>query len=1513
MKRKVSKEVSNGHTEADGSATNKKDFLVVGIGASAGGVAALRNFFSQMPSDSGMAFVVILHMSEEHKSSLAEIIQRETQMPVVQVTTTTEVEPNKIYVIPPAKHLEMTDGVIKPKDPVRERGVRVPIDRFFRTLADAYGRKAVSIILSGTGTDGTLGMKYIKGRDGFAIVQDPLDAEYDGMPRSAIDTKIVDVVLPVSEMPEKLLFVRESGERLRLTDGRDADVAKEIKNFERLRDVLTLLRLKTGHDFSTYKRPTIVRRIARHLQIHETDDLETYLEILKERPDEVLSLLKNLLINVTSFFRDKESFAVLEKKVIPALFENKGPDENVRVWIAGCATGEEAYSIAILLSEYASTLPEGPKIQIFASDVDEAVISEAREGLFTEAVVSDVSPERLRLYFTKEENMYRIRKSIREMVLFAPHNILRDPPFSRLDLVSCRNVLIYLNRETQERVLNIFHFALRPGGRLFLGSSETAESVSNIFLPLDKKHRVYQRRPDGAGWSNFPAMASGGVWRPREVNARQSEPTNLRSFGEIHLQLIEQFAPPSVLVDEDGEILHISENAGRFLRFVGGVPTNSLLRVIDPALLPDVRAALFTARKEQKPVEAKNVRLILQGKEELVNIIVHPVEMPEVGSLVIFERVSDEQAGGSVQSVVTADAAIEAVVHRIEEELRQTKDRLRNTIEQYETSMEELKASNEELQAINEELRSASEELETGKEELQSVNEELTTVNQELKEKVDEVARVNSDLENLMSSTEIATIFLDRALRIKLYTPPAAELFNIIPTDIGRPLKHITHTLSPDDFSKDAAVVLEDLQPIEREVEPAEGRHYIARFLPYHDLDDKISGVVLTFIDITERVVAREEQTRLLAEITAAQKFSDSVLEQMPAGVIVANAEERFVFGNRRMAEILAHPGSSALSGEGYQQWDLRDAEDRSLMPDDMPMARALRKGETIVSEEMHLHHSEGGVTVISVNAAPIMGPREKVVGGVLAFEDISGRVRVENQLRQSEKRYRDLFNSIDEGFCIIEMIFDDDGKAVDYKFLECSPSFEKQSGFKNAVGKRMRELYPEHEEHWFETYGQVAKTGEPARFENRAAALGKWFDVYAFRFGEPEENQVAVLFNDVTERKRVEDALRKSEETMRRMAASFSDYAIFIADLDGRVMSWNPGAEEIFGYSEEEMIGTMCNKLYTPEDRENHVPEKEMKVAREKGRASDERWHMRKDQSRFYASGVMAPIFDDGKLVGYAKIARDLTEAKKIEEELHRYRTDLEKLVEERTAELEESNISLRQEIIDRQRAEEERVALLRRIVTTQEEERSRIARDMHDQLGQQLTALRLRIATLEESDSISPGMAEGIRDLQKAAARLDSEVGFLAWELRPAALDDLGFVAATRNFVAEWSRHYGIPAELHAGNIEGRRLKSDVETNLYRIVQEALNNVYKHAEAASVNIVVEKRKNEIIMVIEDDGKGFDFTARKTPGESSRGLGLIGMHERAALIGGTVEIESAPGSGTTIFVRVPVGGGQLR
>ncbi len=894
-------------------ASNKKKhagehpFLMVALGASAGGIKALQAFFEAMPSDNGMAFVVILHLSKKYKSNLAEILQRRTKMKVMQVEKTVKVVPNQVYVIPPAKHLEMVDGEIRLRESTPIHGTRISVDRFFRTMADAYGRMAVCIILSGTGSDGTLGMKQVKDKGGFAIIQDPLEAEYDGMPRSAIQTKITDVVMPVAAMPKKLLYIRDTIRKWRLGVGDGCSMASKIKNINLLRDVFTLLRVRTGHDFSTYKRSTLIRRLVRHLQIYETDDLKEYLEILRLKPEEVLSLMKNLLINVTDFFRDKEAFAVLEKKVIPLLFEGKTAKDQVRVWVAGCASGEEAYSIAILLSEYASSLPNPPpRIKIFASDVDDDVLTEARKGCFSEALIADL-PQRIQKFFVKEDDhSYRINKKIREMILFAPHNILRDPPFSRLDLVSCRNVMIYLNRETQEQVLQIFHFALRESGYLFLGTSETADSGSGHFTPLDKKRRIYKRRGSNISWNVPPALPLAGSTGPK-MSEEPSEPRrNVHTFGEMHHRLIEYYAPPSILINEEGNILHLSENAGRFLRFTGGEPSANIMKAIHPALLSDVRAALFTARKENKAIEARNIRMQLNGNESLVNITVRPVGAHGDNALIMFEETKDElPPDESMQAIIAGDKAMETVVYRLETELKETKDKLRYTIEQYETSSEELKASNEELQAINEELRSTTEKLETSKEELQSVNEELTTVNQELKDKIDEVSHSNSDLENLVRSTDIATIFLDRTLKIKRYTQRTTAIFNLIPGDIGRPLAHITHQLSPDNFEQDATKVLESLQSSEREVHSEGGRVFIAHFSPYRTLEDKIDGVVISFFDISDRKQDQQltrEQAYLLEMIASGNKL-DTVLrelcESLPrlnngakASVLLANEDQ---------------------------------------------------------------------------------------------------------------------------------------------------------------------------------------------------------------------------------------------------------------------------------------------------------------------------------------------------------------------------------------------------------------------------------------------------------------------------------------------------------------------------------------------------------------------------------------------------------------------------------------------
>ncbi len=842
-----------------GPSPGTPSFFVVGIGASAGGISALREFFSNVKPHSDMAFVVIQHLSPQHESNLPALLQSQTPVPVTQVNKEITLEPNHIYVIPPTKYLVLADGSIRLTEPEITRGSHTSIDLFFRTLADAYGKDSIAILLSGAGTDGTFGLRRIKEAGGFVIAEEPAEAEYPEMPRSAIESGLVDLVLPVGEMADKLRALRDGAQRLQLPMEQEEPphVADEVT----VREILLLLRLRTGHDFAQYKRPTLMRRIARRMQVHELNELAGYLNLLRESPQEVESLFRDLLITVTNFFRDHEAFEVLEHEVIPRLFEGKRANDQVRVWSVGCATGEEAYSLAMMLAEYASRLPEGPKVQVFATDIDERAISDARDARYPATITLDVSPERIQRFFVKEGERYKVRKELREIVLFAVHNVLRDPPFSRLDLVSCRNLLIYLNREMQERILGTFHFASRSNGYLFLGTSESAETTPSLFVPVDKKRRIYGHRPAPQTSNHLATDWLTPRWQPRPVDAKTvNNLIGMRSVGELHQQVVEEIAPPSLLINEEFDIIHMSSHAGRYLRFSGGEPTRNLLKLIHPNLRPDLHAALLEAKSRQSRgfVQSRRLSTELEGKPCWVTLSVRQATgRPEAARgfyLVIFDEATAVAPSGSEPLAEgEEDPRDHDAVARLEQELQHTKEQLRLTIEQYETSTEELRASNEELQAINEELRSATEELETSKEELQSVNEELTTVNQEYREKIEEVGRANSDLQNLMASTDIGTIFLDRGLQIKRYTPRAQQLFNIVEADIGRPLQHFTHKLEYESLPADAQEVLRTLRTIEREVHSSNDSWYLARLLPYRTMDDKIDGVVLTFIDITSR------------------------------------------------------------------------------------------------------------------------------------------------------------------------------------------------------------------------------------------------------------------------------------------------------------------------------------------------------------------------------------------------------------------------------------------------------------------------------------------------------------------------------------------------------------------------------------------------------------------------------------------------------------------------------------
>jgi chemotaxis methyl-accepting protein methylase len=598
-----------------------EDFLVVGIGASAGGVRALRSFFANVPAQTGMAYVVILHLAPDHDSQLAEVLQNVSLLPVTKVQQRVRVEPDHVYVIPPNKSLEVEDMHINVLDVTSNQVRRAPIDIFFRTLAQSHGPRAVSVVLSGTGANGSMGMKHVKEMGGLCIVQDPLEAEYGEMPRHSLATGLVDYILSAAQIPAQILAYREQLKRIRLPN---PPLGPNDDELDGLRDVLTQLKVRTGHDFWNYKRPTVLRRIARRIGVLKLPDLTAYAHFIHENPAEVTVLLKDLLISVTNFFRDPEAFEALEHEIIPKLFEGKGPEDQVRVWVAGCATGEEAYSVTIMLSEYAAKLAFAPQIQVFATDIDEDAIAMARDGFYTLNDTADLLPEHLSRHFVNEGQGYRVRREIRERVLFAVHNIIKDPPFAHLGLATCRNFLIYLNRTAQRRVMEVLHFALNPGGYLMLGASESVDEAGDLFSVVDKEHRIYQGRAVETRLV-FPLPDSGIITRLGKLpEVRRMPDLHLAqrpSYAHLHQRLLERYAPPSIVVNEDYDILHLSESAGKFMQIPGGQLSSNLLMLVRPELRLELRAALYQAAHKKTDVESNGIRMLIGEETKAIKVL----------------------------------------------------------------------------------------------------------------------------------------------------------------------------------------------------------------------------------------------------------------------------------------------------------------------------------------------------------------------------------------------------------------------------------------------------------------------------------------------------------------------------------------------------------------------------------------------------------------------------------------------------------------------------------------------------------------------------------------------------------------------------------------------------------------------------------------------------------------------------------------------------------------------------
>jgi two-component system CheB/CheR fusion protein len=827
-------------------------FPIVGIGASAGGVEALEVLFQGLPPDSGMAFVLVTHLPVGYVTTLPEIIGRHSAMAVTIAANGELIEPNHVYVCPASYILTIKEArlVLAPRG---SGPVPNLVDALLYSLAEDRGEQAIGIVLSGGGSDGAVGIGAIKQAGGFTMAQGPDGSEpaQTSMPATAIATGLVDIVLPIEEMADRLVQLASSGLSQEALAAHDKFENKTEEVDEAKLVISRILEKQLGHDFSGYKGKTFIRRVLRRMQITQFDELARYIDRLRGDPDEVNALFGDLLIGVTHFFRDSEAFAALETLVIPRLFQNGGTPDTLRVWVPGCSTGEEAYSIAILMREHMDTLRVTPKLQIFATDIDEGSLAVARYGNYPNALLQGVSQRRLDRFFSKQEGAYTVAKEIRDFCIFSTYSVIRDPPFSRLDLISCRNLLIYLGSDFQARVIPAFHFALRPGGFLFLGSSENVSQYNELFQRIDRKHRLFQRRDHVVSPLQFP------VFVPVRKPGREAQPgqpaliptaANLRKIADA--RVLDQFAPAHVIVNREGEIVYYSVRTGKYLEAAPGLPSRQLVASARRGLRIDLRHALQEAMETGRMVIREPVPVEIDDRVQNIRLAVEPVNSPETDPLflVLFTDLGRPQPSADFPSQQLGDSSVEQL-HR---ELRDTRERLQATVEEYESALEELKAANEEMVSVNEELQSTNEELETSKEELQSVNEELHTVNTELNSKIDELDRANSDLRNLFESTQIATVLLDGELIIRSFTPAVTTIFNLISTDRGRPLTDIASHVETGDLRRDIRMVLERGQTIERSVVRSDkSAQYLMRILPYRGRNNVIEGVLLTFFDLT--------------------------------------------------------------------------------------------------------------------------------------------------------------------------------------------------------------------------------------------------------------------------------------------------------------------------------------------------------------------------------------------------------------------------------------------------------------------------------------------------------------------------------------------------------------------------------------------------------------------------------------------------------------------------------------
>lgn len=933
------------HSEIVLKETSPIPFPVIGLGSSAGGLEALELFMKNVPDSSGMAFVIVQHLDPTHKGIMAELLQRVTPMPVMQVTDQLIIKPDHIYLIPPNKNMTILHGVLHLLDMIKPRGLRLPIDFFFRSMADDLHQHSIGVILSGMGSDGSFGLRAIKEKGGAAFVQDPASAKFDGMPRSAIDQGLADVIAPAEMLPEKIItYLKHAQINFRQTN------SLEDSSLSALAKVIILLRSQTGHDFSLYKKNTIYRRIERRMSIHQIEKISSYVKYLQENPHEIELLFKELLIGVTNFFRDPSAWEVLEKRAIPSLIATRPSGALLRAWVAGCSTGEEAYTLAILFREVIDTIkPAGNfKLQIFATDLDKDAIDKARAGVYPSNIVADLTAERIKRYFEKDDHGYKIKREIRETIVFAPHNVIMDPPFTKIDIFICRNLLIYLEQELQKKLLPLFHYCLNSGGILFLGSAETIGANSDLFETVDGKARIFRHIHQHRRTVPIDFPSSLSLFPPpaRDITPVQ----HLTATSELNLKavtdqlLLDNYTPAAVLTNENGDIIYISGHTGKYLEPAAGKANLNVFAMARDGIRYDLNILFGHALHQKGEITKKGLTVGTNGGTQIVDLSVQLLEQPETlsGLVMIVFTDSTKAVSGTASGEAFAEYSEDSRIALLENELQEAKDEILSIREQMQTSQEELKSTNEEMQSANEELQSTNEELNTSKEEMQSLNEELQTVNHELQSKVSDFTQTNNDMKNLLNSTDIATLFLDDELNIRRFTNRTATIIKLIPADIGRAITDIATDLYYPTLESDAREVLHSLVMSEKNVPASNDRWFKVKIMPYRTLDNRIDGLVITFNDISISMRLEEQ----LQETESSFRF---LIDTMQVGALIHDALGTVIMINREAHRIFG-VSNEEIKGKVLDQLPLKfvrsDGTDFPL--DQRPSHVALQTGKPV-------------------------------------------------------------------------------------------------------------------------------------------------------------------------------------------------------------------------------------------------------------------------------------------------------------------------------------------------------------------------------------------------------------------------------------------------------------------------------------------------------------------------------------------------------------------------------------